>query len=62
VTGQPTGRSHFPEFIARSRRDPSKVLASAAEWRMLWEAARARLAEAPHIDIHRWRADAPACA
>jgi ectoine hydroxylase-related dioxygenase (phytanoyl-CoA dioxygenase family) len=62
VTGQPTGRSHFPEFVARSRRDPSKVLASAAEWQTLWEAARARLAEAPHIDIHRWRADAPACA
>lgn len=62
VTGQPTGRSHFPSFVARSRRAPETELRSADEWRALWEAARARLARAPHIPIHRWSADAPACA
>ena len=62
VTGQPTGRAHFPEFIARSRAHPERVLKSSGEWRQLWEEARARLAVKPHIDIHRWRADTPACA
>jgi len=62
VTGQPTGREHFPSFIARSRKDPSKEMRSVDTWRRLWEGARARLAEQPHIDIHRWSADAPACA
>lgn len=61
-TGQPTGRSHFPEFVARSVADPSSVLTDWQDWRALWEAARDRLAEAPHIDIHRWRSDAPVCA
>ncbi|MEL6734629.1 MAG: phytanoyl-CoA dioxygenase family protein [Pseudomonadota bacterium] len=62
VTGQPTGRSHFPSFVARSRRYPASEMRSAETWRTLWEEARDRLAEQPHIDIHRWSADAPACA
>lgn len=62
VSGQPTGRAHFPEFVARSKHNPASVLTSANEWRKLWEAARARLAAQPHIDIHRWKADSPMCA
>lgn len=62
VTGQPTGRSHFPEFVARSRIAPERVLSDAAEWRRMWEDARNRLAVAPHIDLHRWSADSPVCA
>ena len=62
VTGEPTGRAHFPEFVARSQSDPETVLKSHHEWRKMWEDARARLAVNPHIDIHRWSADAPACA
>ena len=62
VTGQPTGRAHFPEFVARSRLAPETELTDWRAWRDLWLAARARLAEAPHIPIHRWRADSPACA
>lgn len=62
VTGQPTGRAHFPEFIARSRRAPERVLTDWRAWRDMWEAARARLGGAPHIPIHRWQSDAPACA
>ncbi len=62
VTGQPTGRAHFPEFIARSRAEPESELTSHAEWRGRWEKARSRLATAEHIEIHRWNADSPACA
>ena len=47
VTGQPTGRGHFPEFIARSARDPGAVLTDWQVWRTLWEDARARLAVDP---------------
>jgi phytanoyl-CoA hydroxylase len=61
-TGEPTGRSHFPSFIARSRSDPDKVLRDWREWKRSWEEARARLALSPHIDIHRWGVDAPYCA
>jgi phytanoyl-CoA hydroxylase len=61
-TGQPTGRAHFPEFIARSHADPETELHDWRAWRSLWEAARTQLATTPHIDIHRWRSDAPVCA
>lgn len=60
VTGQPTGRSHFPEFVARSATKP--VLTDWQDWRDLWVDARARLAGQSHIPIHRWSSDAPACA
>ncbi|MEM7463439.1 MAG: phytanoyl-CoA dioxygenase family protein [Pseudomonadota bacterium] len=61
-TGEPTGRAHFPEFVARSRANPDSVLQDWREWRSMWEEARARLATAPHIAIHRWNSDAPHCA
>ena len=61
-TGQPTGRAHFPDFVARSRAAPETELRDWRLWRDLWTDARARLAGAPHIPIHRWRADSPACA
>lgn len=61
-TGDPTGRAHFPSFVARSRENPDSVLKSWEVWRKMWEDARARLADQPHIPIHRWRADAPHCA
>ena len=62
ATGQPTGRSHFPDFVVRSRAHPETEL---SDWRVCkaqWEEARARLAAVPHIDIHRWSADTPYCA
>ena len=61
-TGQPTGRSHFPEFIARSQSDPEKVLTDWRVWQASWQEARAKLAEQTHIPIHRWSSDAPFCA
>jgi phytanoyl-CoA hydroxylase len=62
VTGQPTGRSHFPDFVARSRARPETVLTDWRDWAGLWEEARRRLAIAPHTPIHRWQSDSPACA
>ena len=62
VTGQPTGRSHFPEFVARSRANPQTELRDWREWKKLWEDARARLAPEPNIPIHRWSSDNPVCA
>lgn len=62
VTGQPTGRAHFPEFIARSRSDPTRELHDWRAWRDKWVKARAHLSGQPHIPIHRWSGDAPVCA
>ena len=62
VTGQPTGRSHFPDFIARSRAKPETELRDWRAWKTTWEDARRTLAVAPHTEIHRWSSDAPYCA
>ncbi|MGX9357418.1 phytanoyl-CoA dioxygenase family protein, partial [Roseobacteraceae bacterium S113] len=62
ITGQPTGRAHFPEFVARSRARPETELRDWRAWKASWEEARARLADQAHIPIHRWSADAPVCA
>ncbi|MGP6087998.1 phytanoyl-CoA dioxygenase family protein [Antarctobacter jejuensis] len=62
VTGQPTGRDHFPAFIARSRANPETELRDWRVWRSMWQEARARLSGEPHIPIHRWQADSPVCA
>lgn len=62
VTGQPTGRAHFPDFIARSRATPDRVLSDWKQWQDMWLEARALLSGKPHIPIHRWISDSPACA
>ena len=62
VTGQPTGRSQYPEFVARSRSDPGSELRDWRKWQTDWDATRRRLANAPHIPQHRWQNDAPYCA
>lgn len=62
VTGQPTGRSQFPDFVVRSRSDPTTELRDAAMWKTMWEAARTRAATTPHIPQHRWQADSANCA
>lgn len=59
-TGEPSGRGHFPEFVARSRMAPESELKSWRHWRSLWEDARATLADEPHIEIHRWPKVEPA--
>ena len=62
VTGEPTGRSHFPDFVARSRAAPETELRDWEAWQTMWVDARARLSKSPHIPIHRWTSDAPYCA
>ena len=62
VTGEPTGRAHFPDFVARSRAAPQTELRDWRACKTLWDEARSRLAPAPHIPIHRWQGDSPACA
>lgn len=62
VTGQPTGRPQFPEFVARSRKNPETELRDWQLWRESWETARTTLANAPHIAQHRWPSDGPFCA
>lgn len=62
VTGQPTGRSHFPDFVARSRANPGLELKDWREWKRMWEDTRDRLAVAPFIAQHRWDASGPYCA
>ena len=61
-TGQPTGRSHFPSFVARSQTAPESVLTDWKVWKGMWEHARADLSDRDHIDIHRWDNSAPVCA
>lgn len=62
VTGQPTGRSHFPEFVARSRSNPESVLSDWKDWRNMWIEARSILSSQPNIPFHRWTSDSPMCA
>jgi len=54
-TGEPTGRSHFPEFVVRSKKQQEAVVTDWMEMRRAWEDARSRLANQPHIPIHRWK-------
>ena len=62
VTGHPTGRSQFPEFVARSRSIPGTELRDWRAWLRSWQDTRTRLAVSPHMPQHRWSADAPYCA
>ena len=59
--GQPTGRPHFPGFVAQSRQNPESELDDAAEWARLWLDARERLAGVD-VKSHRWDDQDPLCA
>ena len=64
--GQPTGRSAFPGFVARSRARPEQVVTDPQEWANLWWDARDRIADGVtpmHLNA-RWAANArqPICA
>ena len=62
VTGQSTGRDHFPSFVARSRAKPETELRDWRKWSSLWEDTRRRVANSPHIEQHRWPTSGPYCA
>ncbi|MBO40475.1 MAG: phytanoyl-CoA dioxygenase [Chloroflexi bacterium] len=60
--GQPTGRNNFPEFVARSRSNPSTELRDATEWAHMWEATRNRLANEEDPSYNRWDPEHILCA
>lgn len=60
--GQPTGRSPFPGFVARSRQHPETELRDAASWEGLWRGARDHLATVEMGKFNRWDKENPACA
>lgn len=62
VTGQSTGRDHFPSFVARSRARPETELTDWRLWKEMWEHTRFTLANSKHIPQHRWPTDGPTCA
>ena len=60
--GQPTGRSWFPGFVARSRANPESVLPDRDAWEALWMDARDKLAEGDDPMFRRWDPNDPRCA
>ncbi len=62
VTGQPTGRSQFPEYVVRSQNDPSQVLGDWKELKAMWDETRTRLSSGPYLPQHRWDVSNPYCA
>ena len=64
--GQPTGRSVFPGFIARSEAHPEQALTDPDEWANLWWQARDRIVsgQVRWQFNTRWKANArlPICA
>ena len=62
-TDQPSGRSAFPGFIARSRSRPETELHDATTWADSWLKARAKLADdAEAQTFNRWDGNHEACA
>lgn len=61
-TGQPTGRPQFPDFIARSRKNPETELHDAAHWQQMWRDTRNKLGAETTRTYYRWDTNAPYCA
>lgn len=62
VTGQPTGRSQFPEIIVRSPSDPSRITTDWNDLAAMWDDTRHRLSSVPYKPQHRWDVANPYCA
>ena len=62
VTGQPSGRRQFSEFVARSRTVPESELHDWKVWQEMWDNARHTLTRSDHIPQHRWDSRSPHCA
>jgi hypothetical protein len=61
-TGEATGRSVFPGFVARSASNPASELHDAAQWFSMWEHTRDSLARGDQTSFNRWDTDDPSCA
>ena len=57
--GQPSGRPAFPNFVARSARNPETVLDDFNAWRSLWDDARKRIVNGEYpersFEDSRWK-------
>lgn len=60
--GQPTGRSAFPGFVARSAAEPWTELHDPVAWTDMWLAARAHLSGTSVPPFNRWDRAAVTCA
>ena len=60
--GQATGRSAFPDIVARSGSNPAMELHDPDAWNRLWLNARARLTDAQNPKFNRWVPNSIACA
>ena len=60
--GQPTGRSAFPGFVARSQQNPESELHDPQKWHQLWADARHTLATEGTGKFNRWTSENPVCA
>jgi ectoine hydroxylase-related dioxygenase (phytanoyl-CoA dioxygenase family) len=60
--GQPTGRSAFPGFVARSASAPETELHDPIAWTDLWLETRARISGASLPAFNRWDRSAVTCA
>ena len=61
-TGQATGRSAFPGFIARSKSNPSSELRNSKIWFEMWKNTRDSLAVGKQPKFNRWDGKHPVCA
>ena len=61
-TGQATGRSVFPGFVARSAADPESELHDANTWYEMWRDTRDSLVIGEQPSFNRWDNDDPTCA
>ena len=60
--GQPTGRSAFPGFVARSRAHPDTEVRDPVQWTAMWTEARRTLAEGEPARFSRWDGSSAVCA
>jgi hypothetical protein len=60
--GQPTGRSVFPGFVARSKSRPETELHDPEKWYLMWENTRDSLARSEQPKFNRWDGQDPTCA
>ena len=61
--GQPTGRAHFPGFVARSKHTPDSVLKDHKLWRNMWQDTKYKLIEKNESEyFNRWDPEDIRCA
>ena len=60
-TGEATGRSVFPGFVARSKSHPSSELHDGGIWYEMWKDTRDSLALGDQPSFNRWNSDDPSC-